>query len=64
MLEARILAVADTVEAMSSHRPYRAGFPIEAALTEIERGAGKCYDDQVAAACLRLFREKGYRFPT
>lgn len=63
LLEARILAVADVVEAMSSHRPYRPGMGIEAALAEIERGAGALYDAEVAAACLRLFREKGYTLP-
>jgi PAS domain S-box-containing protein len=63
LLEARILAVADVVEAMSSHRPYRPGMGIDAALAEIERGAGKLYDGDVAAACLRLFREKGYTLP-
>jgi len=63
ILEARILAVADVVEAMSSHRPYRAGLGIEAALGEIERGRGTSYDAGVADACLRLFREKGYVIP-
>jgi HD-GYP domain-containing protein (c-di-GMP phosphodiesterase class II) len=63
LLEARILAVADTVEAMSSHRPYRAGLGIDAALKEIEAQSGKFYDPQAAAACLRLFREKNYQVP-
>ena len=63
LLEARIMAVADVVEAMSSHRPYRAGLGIDAALVEIERGSGCGYDRVVAAACLRLFREKGYTLP-
>ena len=52
--------VADVVEAMSSHRPYRAGLGIEAAMTEIERGSGTRYDPTVAGACLKLFREKDY----
>lgn len=60
ILEARILAVADTVEAMASHRPYRPGLGIDKALAEIERGSGTAYDPAVAAACLRLFREKRY----
>lgn len=60
LLEARIMAVADVVEAMSSHRPYRAGLGIEAALAEIERGRGTVYDPDVSDACLRLFREKGF----
>jgi len=61
-MEARILAVADVVEAMASHRPYRPGLGIDAALNEIEKNRGIFYDDAVADACLRLFREKGYRF--
>jgi len=60
VLEARVMAVADVVEAMSSHRPYRAGLGIEAALAEIERGRGSAYDPVVADACLKLFREMGY----
>jgi len=63
LLEARIMAVADTVEAMSSHRPYRPGLGIDKALAEIERGSGTAYDENVADACLRLFREKGYVLP-
>ncbi|MBE0624641.1 MAG: PAS domain S-box protein [Burkholderiales bacterium] len=63
ILEARIMAVADVLEAMSSHRPYRPGLGLEAALDEIARNSGKSYDPQVAAACLRLFREKGYALP-
>ena len=61
--EARILAVADTVEAMSSHRPYRPGLGMEKALAEIERGRGAQYDARAVDACLRLFREKGYTLP-
>ena len=63
LLEARILAVADVVEAMSSHRPYRPGLGIEKALAEIERGRGTAYDANIADACLRLFRDKGYTIP-
>lgn len=63
LLEARIMAVADVVEAMSSHRPYRPGRGMDAALTEIANNSGKLYDPQVAEACLRLFREKGYVLP-
>ena len=63
MLEARVLSVADVVEAMSSHRPYRAGLGIDMALAEIERGRGGAYDPVVVDACLKLFREKGYQFP-
>lgn len=61
LIEARILAVADTVEAMASHRPYRAGLGIDKALEEIEKQRGILYDEAVADACLRLFREKGYQ---
>ncbi len=57
-LEAKILAVADVVEAMASHRPYRPGLGIEAALEEIEQGRGKLYDPDVVDACLRLFADK------
>lgn len=59
-LEARIVAVADVVEAMASHRPYRPGRGVEAALAEIDRFSGVRYDPAVAAACLRLFRERDY----
>jgi putative nucleotidyltransferase with HDIG domain len=61
MIEARILMVADVVEAMESHRPYRAGLGIQAALNEIEKNRGIFYDATVADACLRLFREKGFK---
>jgi HD-GYP domain-containing protein (c-di-GMP phosphodiesterase class II) len=61
LLEARIMAVADVVEAMASHRPYRAALGIEIALEEIEKNKGILYDDVVVDACLRLFREKSYQ---
>jgi PAS domain S-box-containing protein len=61
LVEARIMAVADVVEAMASHRPYRPGLGIEVALEEIEKNKGIFYDDAVADACLKLFREKGYK---
>ena len=60
LLEARIMAVADVVEAMSSHRPYRAALGMDKALAEIERGRGTAYDATVVEACLNLFRHKGY----
>ena len=63
ILESRILSVADVVEAISSHRPYRAGLGIEAALEELEKNRGILYDPVVADACIRLFREKGFRLP-
>jgi len=62
LIEARILAVADTVEAMATHRPYRASLGIEKALEEIENQRGILYDEAVADACLVLFREKGFQF--
>jgi len=61
-LEARVLAVADVVEAMSSHRPYRASLGIEAALDEVRANAGRLYDPDVAAACERVFAA-GFTFP-
>ncbi len=60
ILEARVVAVADVVEAMTLHRPYRHGLGIERALAEIEHGRDKRYDAAVADACLRLFRDKGF----
>jgi PAS domain S-box-containing protein len=59
-LEARILAVADVVEAMASHRPYRPGLGIEAALKEIETKRGSSFEPAAVDACLRLFREKRF----
>ncbi len=61
--ESRILAVADVVEAMSSHRPYRPALGIEAALDEIERGSGATFDSEIVAACATLFREGRFTFP-
>jgi PAS domain S-box-containing protein len=61
LLESRILAVADVVEAISSNRPYRPSLGIEFALEEIEKNKGILYDDVVADACLNLFREKGFQ---
>jgi putative nucleotidyltransferase with HDIG domain len=63
IIEARILAVADTVESMSTHRPYRPALGIEKALAEIERGKGVIYDKLVVDACLKLFRDKNYTIP-
>ena len=59
-LSARILAVADTVEAMATHRPYRAALGTDAALREIEQQSGTRFDARAVAACLHLFRDKGY----
>lgn len=62
LLEARILSVADVVEAMASHRPYRQALGVKAALEEINRGSGSCYDPIVVEACLKLFLEQNYTF--
>jgi len=62
LLEARIMAVADVVEAMASHRPYRPGLGLQAALEEIDKNKGRLYDTAVVAACLTLFQEKKYQF--
>jgi PAS domain S-box-containing protein len=62
ILESRILAVADVVEAMTSHRPYRPALGIEAALNEIESGKGVKYDAQVVDLCVSLFRNEGFSF--
>jgi PAS domain S-box-containing protein/putative nucleotidyltransferase with HDIG domain len=64
LLEARILAVADVVEAMASDRPYRPAHGIEEALAEIEEQAGTLYDQQAVETCLRLFKEKGFDLQT
>ncbi|MCK9229815.1 MAG: HD domain-containing protein [Syntrophales bacterium] len=63
IIESRILAVADVVEAMASHRPYRPALGVNAALGEIEKNREVLYDADVVDACLRLFREKGYQLP-
>ncbi|WP_295443206.1 HD domain-containing phosphohydrolase [uncultured Thiodictyon sp.] len=63
LLESRILAVADVVEAMSSHRPYRAALGMEVALAEIERGKGTQYDQQVVDACVQVIRVSGMQLP-
>jgi len=62
LLEARILCVADVVEAMASHRPYRSALGIDVALKEISDNAGKLYGPEAADAVLRLFREKKFTF--
>jgi len=62
MTEAKIIGVADVVEAMSSHRPYRPALGIDAALVEISKNRGILYDPEVVDACLRLFKEKRFKF--
>jgi PAS domain S-box-containing protein len=61
-LEARILGVADVVEAMSSHRPYRAALGTDKGLEEVSRGRGTLFDPAVVDACLYVFREGGFKF--
>lgn len=63
ILEARIMAVADVVEAMASHRPYRASLGVNAALDEIKKNRGTLFDSDVVNICLNLFTEKNYKFP-
>jgi len=62
LMEARIIAVADVVEAMVSERPYRPALSVEAAMSEIETGKGTLYDAKAAEACIRLFRESRFGF--
>ena len=62
LVESKVLMVADVVEAMMSHRPYRPGLGQSAALIEIERGAGTVYDTDVVESCLRAFHEDGFEF--
>jgi HD-GYP domain-containing protein (c-di-GMP phosphodiesterase class II) len=62
LVEARILAVADVVEAMVSHRPYRPALGVNAALEEIMKNRGTLYDEAVVDGCLSLFRDKGFKF--
>jgi len=62
MLEAKIIGVADVVEAMSSHRPYRPAKGVDKALEEITKNRGILYDPKVVDACLKLFKEKGFKF--
>ena len=62
ILEARILAVADVVEAMSSHRPYRPALGVDAAMQEIKQNRGILYDVNVVDACLWLFTKNSFKF--
>jgi len=63
LVEARILAIADTVEAMCSPRPYRPAAGMEAAIEAINKGAGRLYDLHLVAACTRLVRQHGFTLP-
>ncbi len=62
ILEARIIGIADVVEAMSSHRPYRPALGIDRAMEEISQNKGILYDPEVADACIRLFKEEEFKF--
>jgi HD-GYP domain-containing protein (c-di-GMP phosphodiesterase class II) len=62
LLEARILCVADVVESIESHRPYRPGLGIDTALEEISKNRGTLFDEDVVDACLRLFKEKNFQY--
>jgi HD-GYP domain-containing protein (c-di-GMP phosphodiesterase class II) len=61
LLEARIIGLADVVEAMASHRPYRPALGVDMALEEISRNRGALYHPEIADSCLRLFRQKGFK---
>ena len=62
LIEARIVGVADVVETMASHRPYRPSLGVDKALAEIFKNKGSLYDERVVNACLLLFNEKGFEF--
>ena len=62
LIEAKILGVADVVEAMASHRPYRPALGIDKALEEISNNKGKLYDAEAVNACLKIFKEKEFKF--
>ena len=62
LLEAQILAVADVAEAMISHRPYRAALPLDAAISELESGAGSRYDAAACEAAIELLRDQEFTF--
>jgi len=57
----RVLSVADVMEAMCSHRPFRPAYPVETALDTIRAGAGTLFDERVVQACLKVF-ERGFKF--
>lgn len=62
LLEAKILAVSDVVEAMATHRPYHPAQPIDMALGEISENKGKPYDPDVVEACVSVFKKKEFTF--
>lgn len=61
--EARVLAVADVIESMAAHRPYRPALGLDAAIAEVVRGRGSLYDPETADAAVRLVKDKGYVLP-
>lgn len=63
LMESRIIAVADVVEAMSSHRPYRAALGLGKALEEVSTRSGDLYDPDAVQACVELFEKDGFAFP-
>jgi HD-GYP domain-containing protein (c-di-GMP phosphodiesterase class II) len=62
LIEAKIICVADVVEAMASHRPYRPARGVDAALEHIQEEGGTLYDSSAVNTCLKLFTEKGFQF--
>jgi PAS domain S-box-containing protein/putative nucleotidyltransferase with HDIG domain len=62
IMESRVICVADVVEAMTYHRPYRPALGIDVAIDEITKNSGRFYDPDVVAACIRLFKEQGFEF--
>ena len=62
LIEARVLSVAVSLEDLMTHRNFRNAFPLHEALEELSAHSGSRYDSVVVDACLKLFREKGYRF--
>lgn len=62
MIAAQIVGIADVIEAMASHRPYRPALGLDCALMEIEAQRGRHFDESIVDACLRVFNERGFRF--
>ncbi len=60
LIQARIIAVADVLEAMASHRPYRAALGMDAAFGELQKNSGTHFEPEVVISCIRLFKEKGF----
>jgi len=61
LIEAKIIAVADVLEAMASHRPYRAALGLEVAFAELEKHKGTLFDEEIVEACILIFKDKGFR---